>query len=184
MKFGLKIMLCVILSGCGYQLQGKQNPLKNLGVERIYISQFRNSTYRPGIEQLFSSAMVREIQKSRAFVLVNSEKEADAVLSGEITSEESVSLSPKSLAISTTKTVNVASEYRASVNCLITLKDKSDRIIFSQTATGDKNFPGAARIGDQGATAPLVNDSEQRLAVQFLASQMMASVYQRMVDIF
>lgn len=47
-----------------------------------------------------------------------------------------------------------------------------------------ERHPGSAQKGDAGSTAPLVNDSEQRLAIQFLATQMMASVYQRMIDTF
>jgi hypothetical protein len=57
-------------------------------------------------------------------------------------------------------------------------------VVFTRTETGNKIYPGSTRFGEAGATGPLVNDSEQRLAVQFLASQMMASTYQRMIDIF
>ena len=49
-----------------------------------------------------------------------------------------------------------------------------------------KIYTGALRDqpDDSGATVPLINESEQRIAIQFLASQMMASVYQRMIDTF
>ena len=80
--------------------------------------------------------------------------------------------------------MNVASEYDANVSCSVLLRDRRGRPIFTQTITDDKVHPGRAQLGDQGATAPTANDSEQRLAVQFLANEMMASVYQRMVDSF
>jgi hypothetical protein len=184
--------IALVLCACGYHFQGRDNPLKELGVEKIYVAQFRNTTFRPGIEQLFSTAMIREIQKSRSFQLVNSEDQADAVLTGEVSGAEATLSSSKSVEISPGKNVDVATEYNAGVNCLISLKDRQGRLIFSQSVNGNKIFPGATDIPrydlpgsrDAGATNSLVNDSEQRLAIQFLATEMMASVYQRMIDTF
>ncbi len=181
------LALCAIsfslFSGCAYQFQGAHNPLRELGIQKIYVAGFRNLTFRPGIEHLFTSAMIREIGRAKAFELVNSEAEADAVLTGKVTTAESTPSSPKVFKIGT-RDVDVATEYNSVVDCAISLHDRRHRLIFSQTISGSKINPGAAQIGDAGATAPLVNDSEHRLAVQFLASQMMASVYQRMIDTF
>ncbi len=183
-------ILC-FLSSCGYQLQGRHNPYKELGVEKIYVVQFQNRTYRPGVEQFFATALVREIKKANSFRLVNSEEEADAVLYGEVTSVGSGVASTKSVDIIddrrinlTTKSVDVASQYTASVSCSVRLVDRHKRVLFSQSVSSDKIYPGAALVGDAGATGPLTNDSEQRLAVQFLASQMMASMYQSLSDFF
>lgn len=184
----LAISQCAILLlffSCSYHFQGAKNPLKELGIEKVYISSFQNSTFRPGIEQLFSTAMIREFQKYRNFQLVNSEKQADAILSGNITVADSSISSTKDFDI-VEKKIKVASEYTASVNCTVDLKDRFGRTIFSQNIGGAKNYSGALRDrpDDSGATVPLINESEQRIAIQFLASQMMASVYQRMIDTF
>lgn len=179
------LLLCAIAAfpGCAYQLQGARNPLKELGIQKIYVEGFRNSTYRPGIEHLFTTAMVREIGRAKAFDLVNSADQADAVLTGVVTAADSAPGSTKQLDVGT-KRVDVATEYNASVSCLVQLRDRRSRLIFAQTVAGNKVHPGSAQKGDAGSTAPLVNDSEQRLAIQFLATQMMASVYQRMIDTF
>ena len=91
---GLFLALCAIslagFSACAYHFQGARNTLKDLGIQRIYVTNFGNKTYRPGIEQLFTTAMVREIARAGAFSLVNSEKQADAVLSGEVTAAAGV----------------------------------------------------------------------------------------------
>ncbi len=162
--------------------------MQELGIHKIYVSQFRNLTFRPGIEQLFTTAMVREIGRSRSFELVNNEKDADAVLSGVVSSMESSPSSTQTFKLPRTgqepRSVQIASEYSASVTCSIELQDHHGHQLFSQIVSGSKVHPGTASMGDAGATAPLVIDSEQRLAVQFLASQMMASVYQRMIDTF
>jgi membrane-bound inhibitor of C-type lysozyme len=180
------LALCVILSpllGCAYHFQGASNPLREMGVQKIYVAGFTNRTYRPGIEQLFNTAMIREIRKARAFELVDSAKQADAVLTGEVASTESSPTSTREFSAGN-RNLNVAVQYQASVICNINLKDRDGRLIFSQSVSGNKIQPGTAAVGDPGSTAPLYNESEQRLAVQFLASQMMASVYQRMVDTF
>lgn len=179
-------IICVLLSSCAYRFQGDKNPLKELGVEKIYIASFQNSTFRPGLEQLFSTAMVREFQKYRHFTLVGTQKEADAILDGSIVAVDAASNATKSFDLSAAKKVNVASEYNASVSCEIVLRDRFGKVIFSQVVGSNKIYSSALgdSPSDSGATIPLVNESEQRIAIQFLASQMMASVYQRMIDTF
>lgn len=180
------LALCVVfspLAGCAYQFQGNRNSLKDLGVQKIYVTNFRNLSYRPGVEQLFTTAMVREIARSRAFEVVNSERDADAVLSGSVTLSESVPGAPKEFKVGDGRAY-VAGEFSANVSCSVNLVNKEGRVIFASTVSDSKVHPGAGQIGDAGATAALINDSEHRLAVQFLATQMMASVYQRMIDTF
>jgi outer membrane lipopolysaccharide assembly protein LptE/RlpB len=171
------------MAGCGYHFQESHNPLLDLGIHRIYVKNFQNMTYRPGLEQYFTTAMVREIGHSKSFDLVNSEKDADAVLSGTITSADEGINSSSGLTVGT-RGVAVATEYNATVGCSVTLTDRRKHVIFKQAIAGVKSHPGAGAMGDPGATAPLINDSNQRLAVQYLADQMMASVYQRMIDTF
>lgn len=177
-------MIFATFSSCSYHFQGAKNPLKELGVEKVYIASFENTTFRPGLEQLFSTAMIREFQKYGNFKVVNSETEADAILTGNITAADSGISNMKSFDIG--KSINVGSEFVASVNCTVELTDKFGRVIFSQNIGSSKTYSGALRStpGDSGATVPLINESEQRIAIQFLASQMMASVYQRMIDTF
>jgi hypothetical protein len=171
-------------SACSYHFQGTRNPLRELGIERIYVAGFTNGSFRPGIEQLFSTSMVREIQKSRAFRLVNDESEADAILSGAVSGADSNVSSLSSVSLSPTKSVNVAAEFSVSVSCVIQLTDRAGRVIFTQTVSDNKTYPAVVRTGDLGSTGPLINESEQRLAIQFLAGQMMSSVYQRIIDTF
>ena len=182
-------MLCVFLSalaGCSYQFQNKTNPLHSFGVQKIYVQEFENATFRPGLEQLFTSAMIREIEKAGSFRIVNSKEAADAVLTGRIKSADVSDSSHADLilpGVAQTKT-SVAAEYNTTVVCEVILKDRHERILFSQSVSDGKKFPGALRTGDEGATVPLINESEQRIAIQYLSSHMMASVYQRMVDTF
>ena len=143
------LLLCAILglSSCAYHFQGKKNPLKDLGIQKIYVSGFRNKTYRPGVEHLFTSAMIREIQKAGSFELVNSESEADAVLSGQVMTADSNIAGSLEKELSNEKVGNtevlrkltVASEFTAVVNCTVQLTDRSGRVIFTRSEAGSKN---------------------------------------------
>ena len=180
------LALCItafFFQACGYGLQGTKNPLQDLGIKRIFVESFRNETYRPGVEQLFTTAMIREIEKSGHFEIVSNAKNADAILVGTVVSAASSIGSTKSVTVDT-KEFQIASEYNASIGVSILLRDPRGRVIFSQQVSGSKAYPGATQTGDAGATVSLVNDSEQRIAYHFLAAQLMSSVYQRMVDIF
>ncbi len=179
----LAIFVSFGLSSCSYHFQGSRNPLKELGVEKIYVKSFKNLTYRPGIEQLFTTAMIRELEKSKAFRVVSLAKDADAVLSGQINFADSSISSEKGLPVSG-KDIQIASAYSANVNCTVMLSNPDGRVIFTQTIGGSKVYPASTQTGDSGSTAPLVNDSEQRFAYQYLSTQLMASVYQRMIDLF
>lgn len=173
------------LSGCAYHFQQPNNPLTELGIHKIYVANFRNSTYRPGIEHYFTTAMTREIASSKSFELVNSEETADAVLKGTVVgADDGVGATNYVKVGGLRDSIPVASEYDATVSCSVQLVDRRGRQIFSQNVSSDKVHPGVGAVGDTGATAPLTNDSEQRLAIEFLATQMMTSVYQRMVDTF
>jgi len=181
---GIYFLTSIFLTGCGYYFQGTKNPLKDLGIQRIYVEAFTNKSYRPGIEQVFTTAMIREIEKSKVFKLVNSPKAADAVLKGSITSADSSLSATTPTTLSDNSTYQVISTYNASVACSFSLEDSAGITIFAQSISGQKVYPGSVITGEAGATVPLVNESEQRLAYQFLASQMMANLYQRMIDIF
>jgi hypothetical protein len=180
------LALCAFSSAsCAYHFQETHNPLVDLGIHKIYVSNFRNATYRPGIEQYFTTAMAHEIASSTSFELVNSDTDADAILSGTVNgADDGVAATNYVTVGGVRNVVPVASELDATVSCSVALTDRHGRQIFSQSVTGDKVHPGSGAVGDLGATAPLTNDSEQRLAIQFLATQMMTSVYQRMVDTF
>jgi hypothetical protein len=178
------------LPACGYQFQNAQNPLVKLGVKKIYVQNFSNQTIRPGIEHFFTTAMVREIRKGGIFEIADSEESADAVLKGTITSVEDLP-SASALEIDASTPVNVAASFTARVACQITLRDKSKRVIFQDVFGGSKSHPasivliGRNRIDPvANATAPLINESEQRIAVRYLSDQMMFEAYQKMVDLF
>lgn len=182
--YRLSAICLFALTGCGYTLQGTRNPLAQVGIEKIYVKTFKNSTFRPGIEQMFTTAMIREFEKSQVFHLVTREEHADAILSGEIVRVDGLVSATKNVNVGERGDLQAGTEYRAEANCLVQLHDRRGKLIFSQSVSSSKVYPGLAITGSRAATVPLVNESEQRLALQYLSTQLMSNVYQRMIDIF
>lgn len=179
-----------LLAGCGYQLQGSKNPLDKLGIHKIYVENFTNRTIRPGLEQYFTTAMVREIRKGRVFELVATRDEADAVMGGSVGYVEDMP-SPSAVQVGGTTPANIAATiFTAQVSCNIFLKDTTERVVFMNTFNGSKNHQASLVLkGNQveqyaNATAPLINESQQRLAIRYLADQMMLDAYQELVGLF
>jgi outer membrane lipopolysaccharide assembly protein LptE/RlpB len=173
----------ILLPACGYQFQGETNPFHELGIRRIYIAEFRNKSFRPGLEHIFTSAMARELEKSKLFEIVDSPKNADAILSG-IVNDASASVSSTSAITVRGTEQQVAAQYSADISCAVALTEPNGRVVYSHSETGSKQAPGTVLSGSDGATVALLNESEQRLAYQFLAVQMMSNTYQSMVDLF
>lgn len=185
------ICLPLILAGCGYGLRKAENPLQDLGIRKVFISNFTNKTYRPGLEYFFTKAMVQEIERYGAFSITNNVEEADATISGVIFGIKTTPVS-KGVRIDGETSAAIATSYQGTINCTVTMTDRFGRGVFNGTFGASKAFPaslvlsGAESDVVRGAndTAPLISNSEERLAMRFLARQLMADAYQRLTDIF
>jgi len=79
------ILLALFLTSCGYHVAGRGNALpQEWKVMAIPALKNRTSAYR--IEQRFTQALVREMISRTRYRVVPEEKDADAVLEGEIAS--------------------------------------------------------------------------------------------------
>ena len=85
MRVGITVLclLGVLLTnGCGYRLAVPANPLLD-DIDTVAIAYLRNDTFEPGIESLFTAALVDEFVASRRLAVV-AEDQADAVLRGAV----------------------------------------------------------------------------------------------------
>jgi len=72
----------LVLQGCGYHLAVANNPLLQ-NIATIAIPYFKNKTFEPEIEAIFTQAFVNEFVESKRLRVVSREQ-ADAVLLGTI----------------------------------------------------------------------------------------------------
>ena len=80
------VTILAVSSGCGYHFLGKGKG--TLGeVKTIAIPYFVNKTFEPGIDRIFTDALVNEFVESREFTLTSEDK-ADVVMKGVLKSFE------------------------------------------------------------------------------------------------
>lgn len=171
----------LFVTACGYGFQGAKNPLERIGIRRIYVENFRNNSYRPGIERYFVSALVREIERFGTFEVVGSKSDADAVFQGTV--READSAPSDAIAVGRRK-VEIASKLNSRVTVDTKLISKDGSQVFAYSVSNGKLHVGAPFGDEVGHTAHLINESEERLAYRDISVEMMAEVYQRLVDVF
>ncbi|MEE8366902.1 MAG: LPS assembly lipoprotein LptE [Thermoanaerobaculia bacterium] len=84
-RVAVLILSSAILSGCGYALVGRASNLPE-DVRNIYIEPLINNTARLQVDQFLTRAIADEFVTRQRFKVVSSRGEADALLSGTVTS--------------------------------------------------------------------------------------------------
>ncbi len=119
-------LLCLFLSGsgCGYTLVGQGNLPEH--IKTIAIPTFENTTLEGGIEEIITQAVIEEFVGGGKVRLV-SETEADALLSGTITTynaDEAVTYNEE----------NEVSSYKLVVEVEVELQDLVNETVLWQTS--------------------------------------------------
>ncbi|MCI0353022.1 MAG: LPS assembly lipoprotein LptE [Acidobacteriales bacterium] len=79
-----KLLLCLALAGCGYHATGRGSLPPS--VHSIAVPAFANQTRTYKVDQLLTTAVVREFVTRTNYRIINNPDEADAVLKGTVTS--------------------------------------------------------------------------------------------------
>jgi hypothetical protein len=163
------VVLILIASqlGCGYRFSGG-GTLPG-GIQSVFITTFQNHSSTPGIENIFTNDLIYEFTRNDLMVL-KSQKEAEAVLSGVIraVSDETVSR------LSTLKTV----ERRVLAMVDLKLTKTDGNVIWSvKGIRSDENYRVIS--GNKSLT-----DASRREALSQLSKRIAESVYSRMTDKF
>lgn len=196
MKYLGLIFISLIL-GCGYTFQHAKNPrLEREGIERIYIAQIENESLKPGINAVVHNSLIKVIQKYRRVKLAPNRESADAILEGIVSSADTApnaitsakAINPKDTYLGDNK--NVATEYRARLACIFTLKKMSRSkpgemlTVWSDSFDRSKPYPGNAQVGTLGKTTGLINESEFDRALLDLSELIMDDVHEMMLALF
>jgi outer membrane lipopolysaccharide assembly protein LptE/RlpB len=83
------LALAIIINGCGYHVGGQGSALP-ANLHTIAIPAFVNKTSRYRVEQKLTGAVIHEFLARSAYRVVSDPDQGDAVLTGEVTSLESV----------------------------------------------------------------------------------------------
>ncbi|MBW2186166.1 MAG: hypothetical protein JRG71_07130 [Deltaproteobacteria bacterium] len=91
LTLGLCLVVLTLLSGCGYHLPGRGESLPD-DIQSIVVVPFTNKTTEPFIENQLTNEVRDQFSRRRTLDVVASEEQADAVMSGVITSYRSHSV--------------------------------------------------------------------------------------------
>ena len=192
--FSLSALVLGAVSGCGYALENsRNNSLKEVGVERVYVAPVKNLTYKPGVENLVYNELVQALLAGRRVKLVDSIDVADAVLESSVeraTYTPSATTSASSIYPDTIAAIEitVATEYQADFMCSFRLRRQKKGVasedVWGSSFTRTRRFAGNNQKIEYGTTSGLINESEFDRTLKEVAHGMMADVHQAMVARF
>jgi len=146
----LLIVCMVLISGCGYQMVGKETHVPP-GLSSIAIPTFKNKTYEPGIEVQFTQAFLREFILDRRVNVVD-RAQADCVLDGTITGFRLFSVAYDQSGL--------VSEYQSTIVLDVTLTDRTGKVLWEQKGFSETTWFRAS------SSSVLVNEVNKLAAIQ------------------
>jgi len=160
---GVLLILCVMsLTGCGYQMVGKETHVPP-GLNSIAIPSFKNLTFEPGIEIAFTQAFLNEFIQDRR-VKVVSRAEADSVLEGVVKyfTTSSVAYGNSGFVL----------QYAVSVIVDFTLKDRTGKVLWMEKDVREGQWFRASSVG-------VTNEAAKQAAIQKTAEFMAERIRNR-----
>jgi hypothetical protein len=177
----LLLALC-LLPGCAYNW-GKNSRGLPSGYKQIQIPVFLNFSQEPVVESYFTSALIKEFERSKVARLTN-EKESEAFIEGEIVSLKTLTSNPSSLDLPVG--VTLSSNHAVQVEVKVSLKRKSDRaLIWSGVFRGSRDFiPSQVTTAGVNTVNSIYNLSARRQNIELLAADLMSQAFDRMTENF
>ena len=169
----LLIFLMISFVGCGYQFGAKR--AFPGGVTKIAIPTFKNKTYEAGIESAFTKALKYEFLKS-GYVQLVSEKEAEAVIYGTVSSFQGIvgGTTEKTFPTSTKrkpKLLGTSYSAEAVVDIVVKKKNKK-KPLWSYSLSASESYGAGEEY--------LKNETNQREAIEELSERMMEEIHDRL----
>ncbi|MBW1847203.1 MAG: hypothetical protein JRJ27_08710 [Deltaproteobacteria bacterium] len=159
----LLLILCLILSACGYRFLGSGNLPGD--VEKVHVGILKNSTSETGAENMFTNAIRYEFIRQNK----NADKEAaDGFLSGEIKS-----LSYKTI---THKRRHTSTERRVTAKVALELKDREGNILWYKVVS--------AREAYDVMDDKLSTEQNRKRAISELSERLAENAYYHLTDNF
>jgi len=122
------LTLLLALTGCGYHAAGSATHLP-ANVRTLAVPIFATHVQAYHTEMTFTQAVIRELNTRTKYVVTNSDKDADAVLSGTILSQ---SVAPLTYDSSTSQT----SSYLITITAKVVLTARDGHILYQNDALG------------------------------------------------
>lgn len=168
----------LFIAGCGYRFYESTSHSPYKGIKNVAIPVFKNRTSEIGLEGLFTSAFMDEVERGGVFVLTD-ENRADAIFNGII---EKVEVTPLGLEICEGGTRVKTFRLRVSFSACLKEKSKDGRVLWKIDNISEENdYAGMdIEVGDSA----IMRKGLQMEAYREVAEDLMEDVYDLMVKDF
>lgn len=185
----VSLLLCSMATfSCAYKLSNDVEKLPG-GVTTIAVPMFKNDSREPNIEVFFTNSFKNEVLRFGRINLVNSEAQAEAVVTGvvksvKIVSDESV-IESKNATYLPFGTV-LATQVKVTVTVSMKMIEvKTQKVLWSGDYEQSKNYtPPQLTLPVINSANNLYNLSERRQTLETLSKDMMQLALDRLVDNF
>lgn len=187
-RFFVCLFAIGLISACSYRLGSPERRIPG-GYELVAVPVFKNKSQEVSIENIFTQAFRKELERSSIGKIVSKE-ESQAIIDGVIESVQYVAGSEVTRADSgfedLPQGVVLSKEYRIYVRTTITLKRSSDfAVLWSGSFTGERRYSAPAITKQVVNTAnPIYNQSARIQYIQLIAEDTMAQAFEQMSENF
>ncbi|MEI6128196.1 MAG: LptE family protein [Pseudomonadota bacterium] len=158
----------VLAAGCGYRLARSDNPLLS-SMHTIAVPYFKNKTFEPEAEKIFTYAFVNEFVESKRLQVV-SEQNADLILRGTVKAlvEDTIAYNRDDKAL----------EYRVDVVLDVQVEERaSGRVLWKRkNFKHGEEFPVDSNI--------VFSEASKRIALEKLAADLAERVHDSIIEGF
>jgi outer membrane lipopolysaccharide assembly protein LptE/RlpB len=161
-------LLALLLSACGYRLQGRADTLPG-DVRSLYVELFRNNSYEPHLENSVTNEVVGRFARHGRLELVEKPAQAEGILGGRI-------IGYSNSALSYDQDDRIA-EYRSKMTVVAVLRRVDNgEVLWKGSVNWQEEYPAS---GDK----TLQEDREQA-AIQEISRRLADELFSHMIDNF
>jgi len=165
-RWGGLLILMLVVTGCGYTPRGLS---PGIGVKTLFIQPLKNRTAEPFLDSLVTNSLVEWFGRDSRLRLVADAKDAEAVLSGEITSYSRRSVSYNRL--------DKIREYRSDMRVNANLRRVADgKILWKDSVSWSEESLNSSNRAQQ--------DDNETEAIRKISNRLGEQIYNRMQENF
>ena len=161
-------VLCLGLIACGYRFVGQGGAFPE-DVKQIYVEMLANNTSQTGLENTVTNQIIFEFTRRNKAALASSLDQADALLSGVVTSKTVQTVAPRGK--------DAAAQRRVTLGLNLKLTRVGGEIIWVGSGINDNEVYAVA-------SDKLATEQNEREAIRILTARLAERIYNRLTDNF
>ncbi len=164
----LVTLLALLLSACGYRLQGRDDTLPG-DVRSLYVEMFRNDSYEPYLENTLTNEVVGRFSRHGRVEIVEQPLNAEGILGGRIVTYSNTALSYD-------RDDNIA-EYRSQMTVEAVLRRVDNgEVLWKGPVVWQEDY--------SVSSDKVLQDDREQAAIQEISQRLADELFSHMIDNF